>query len=62
LQDATRMYDLRLTLPVNLAGVPAVSVPVPRRDGPPASLQLIGAPGSEEVLLATALVVEQALR
>ena len=62
LQDATRMYDLRLTLPVNLAGVPAVSVPVPRRDGPPASLQLVGAPGSEEVLLATALVVEQALR
>ena len=61
LEDATRMYDLRLTLPINLAGVPAVSIPVPRRDGPPASLQLVGAPGSEEVLLATALAVEQAL-
>lgn len=52
LDDPTRMYDLRLTLPVNLAGVPALALPVPRRDGPPASLQLVGR--SEEVLLATA--------
>lgn len=57
-----RMYDLRLTLPVNLAGLPAVVLPVPRRDGPPASLQLVGRPGSEEVLLATALVLEAAAR
>ena len=53
LVDPLRMYDLRLTLPVNLAGLPALAMPVPRRDGPPASLQLIGR--SEEVLLATAL-------
>ena len=59
LDEAPRMYDLRLTLPVNLAGVPAVSVPVPRRDGPPASLQLVGPPGSEEVLLATALALQE---
>jgi amidase len=52
LDDPTTMYDLRLTLPVNLAGVPALALPVPRRDGPPASLQLVGR--SEEVLLATA--------
>jgi amidase len=55
LDDPVRMYDLRLTLPVNLAGVPALAMPVPRRDGPPASLQLIGR--SEEVLIATALAL-----
>ena len=55
LDDNGRMYQLRLTLPVNLAGLPAVCFPVPRRDGPPASLQLIGRSGSEEILLATAL-------
>ena len=57
-----QMYLVRLTLPVNLAGVPALSMPVPRRDGPPASLQLIGRPGAEETLLATALVLEAGLR
>jgi amidase len=56
-----RMYGLRLTLPVNLAGLPAVALPVPRRDGPPASLQLVGRPGAEEVLLATALELELSL-
>ncbi|MFN2537595.1 MAG: amidase [Mycobacteriales bacterium] len=53
LSDATQMSRLRLTTAVNLAGVPALAMPVPRRDGPPASLQLVGR--SEEVLLATAL-------
>jgi len=53
-----RMYALRLTLPVNFAGLPALVLPVPRRDGPPASLQLIGRPGSEEMLVATALELE----
>lgn len=57
LDDPLRMYDRRLTLPVNLAGVPALAMPVPRRDGPPASLQLVGRPGSEELLLATALAL-----
>lgn len=61
LDDPHRMYVLRLTLPVNLAGLPAVALPVPRRDGPPASLQLVGRPGSEELLLATALELESAL-
>lgn len=53
LAEPDRMYELRLTLPVNLAGLPALAMPVPRRDGPPACLQLVGR--SEEVLLATAL-------
>ncbi len=56
--DPDRMYPLRLTLPVNLAGLPAVAMPVARRDGPPASLQLVGRPGAEEMLLATALSLE----
>ena len=62
LSEPERLYDHRLTLPINLAGLPAVVVPVPNRDGPPASLQLVGPAGSEEVLLATAQVVESALR
>ena len=62
LEDPERMYTVRLTLPVNLAGVPAVSMPVPRRDGPPASLQLIGRRGSEEMLLATALALESTVQ
>lgn len=57
LDDPERMYALRLTLPVNLAGLPAVALPVPRRDGPPASLQLVGRRGCEEMLLATALAL-----
>lgn len=57
LSEADSMYRLRLTLPVNLAGLPAVAMPVSRRDGPPASLQLVGRRGSEEMLLATALAL-----
>jgi amidase len=52
-----------LTMPVNLAGLPALALPVP--DGPaglPASLQLIGPPGSEERLIALGRLVEAALR
>ncbi len=57
LAEPERMYALRLTLPVNLAGLPALTLPVPRRDGPPASVQLVGRAGSEELLLATALAL-----
>lgn len=43
---------------VNLAGLPALALPVPS-DGPlPASLQLIGPSGSEERILAAGAVVE----
>ena len=57
LDEAVRMYDLRATLPVNLAGLPAVSIPLPGR-ALPVSLQLVGPAGSEERLLAAAAVVE----
>ncbi len=62
LADPGQMGPLRLTLPVNLAGLPAVAIPVPRRDGPPASLQLVGRRGSEEMLLATAAALEASMR
>lgn len=52
-----------LTAPVNLAGFPAISIPVPcaERDRPPAGLQLIGLPGTEELLCAVAARVEAAV-
>ena len=48
-----------LTAPVNLADLPALSLPVPARDGVIASLQVIGV--SEERVLAFGKVVEAAL-
>jgi amidase len=51
----------RLTAPVNLAGLPALALPIPAPGSAlPASLQLIGPPGSEELLLATGAVLEAA--
>jgi amidase len=48
--------------PWNLAGVPAMSVPAGiRSDGLPAAVQLVGAPGSEALLLAVAAQLEAAL-
>ena len=51
----------RCTLPVNLAGVPALSMPVPTSGRLPASLQLVGPDGGEEKLLAAGAVVEAAI-
>lgn len=48
------------TVPVNLAGLPAVALPIPGDDQFPASLQVIGPAGSEESLLAVAALLEQA--
>lgn len=62
LADAGRMAALRLTGPVNLAGVPALALPVPSPGRFPASLQLVGPAGSEDLLLATGAVVESARR
>jgi amidase len=50
----------RFTAPVNLAGLPALSLPVPAAGRLPASLQLIGPPGSEDLLLATGAALEAA--
>jgi amidase len=51
-----------LTMPANLAGLPALALPVPGGPaGLSASLQLIGPPGSEEDLLALGRLVEAAV-
>lgn len=60
LEDASRMYSIRQAHPVNFAGVPALALPAPSTGALPASMQLIGPSGSEELLLATGLVLEAA--
>jgi amidase len=60
-ERASDLLEARCTLPVNLAGVPALSLPVPARGPLPASIQLVSAPGSEEFLLAAGAYVEAAL-
>jgi amidase len=49
------------TGPFNLAGVPALSLPVPAGRTLPASLQLVGPHHSEDLLLATGAIVEAAV-
>lgn len=49
-----------LTAPVNLAGLPALALPVPAEHSLPASLQLVGPTGGEETLLAIGALVEDA--
>jgi amidase len=52
-----------LTMPANMAGLPALALPVPGGPaGLPASLQLIGPPGGEEQLVALGRVIEAAVR
>jgi amidase len=60
LADTRGVHFTAFTNPVNLAGFPAVALPVPSTHRLPASLQLIGPPGSEALLLATAAIVEAA--
>jgi amidase len=55
------LHFTAFTNPVNLAGFPALALPVPSGHSLPASLQLIGAPGSEELLLATGAIIEAAV-
>ncbi|MET8912601.1 amidase [Micromonospora sp. NPDC004551] len=52
----------KLTAPFNLAGVPAISMPIPSPGLPvPASLQLVGPMRGEDLLCATGLWIERAL-
>jgi len=51
-----------VTSAVNLAGVPALALPVPSGGPLPASIQLIGPAGAEDRLLAAGAALEQAAR
>jgi amidase len=59
--DPDELLVARCTLPVNLAGVPALALPVPSRGPVPASLQLVGPAGCEERLLAAGQTAENAV-
>ena len=61
LDDASQLLAARATMPVNLAGVPALVLPVPAGGRLPASLQLISAWGTEEFLLAAGAAAEAAV-
>jgi amidase len=60
LEDASRLTEIRYVAPFNLAGTPALSLPVATEHGLPASLQLAGPAMSEELLVATGTLVEAA--
>jgi amidase len=62
LDAASRPGYLALTRPVNLAGFPALALPVPTGRRLPASLQLTGGPNAEALLLATGAMIEAAKR
>jgi aspartyl-tRNA(Asn)/glutamyl-tRNA(Gln) amidotransferase subunit A len=60
MDDPVKMYLSDIcTLPVNIAGIPAVSVPAGFVDGLPVGLQAIGRPLGEETLLRIAFAYEQ---
>ena len=62
LDKSREMLRIRgLTSPVNLAGLPALALPVPSGGPLPASIQLIGPAGGEESLLAAGAVLEAAV-
>jgi amidase len=62
LGNAREMLRIRgLTSPVNLAGLPALALPVPTGGPLPASVQLIGPAGGEDRLLAAGAILEHAV-
>ena len=51
--------SLRFTVPLNVIGAPALTMPAGAVDGLPISIQLAGLPGSESLLLAVAHAYQQ---
>ncbi len=61
LEDPVQMYlSDACTLPVSIAGIPAISIPGGFADNLPVGMQIIGKPFSEETLLRIAFAYEQA--
>jgi amidase len=60
LAEAEQHDFAQFTAPVNLAGLPALALPVPSAHRLPASIQLIGPAKGEERLLATGALIESA--
>jgi aspartyl-tRNA(Asn)/glutamyl-tRNA(Gln) amidotransferase subunit A len=59
--DPLQMYLSDVcTLPVNIAGIPGISVPAGFVDGLPVGMQVLGKPFSEEMVLRVAFAYEQA--
>jgi len=59
--DPLQMYLSDVcTLPINIAGLPAISIPAGFADGLPIGMQIIGKPFSEETLLKIAYAFQQA--
>jgi aspartyl-tRNA(Asn)/glutamyl-tRNA(Gln) amidotransferase subunit A len=56
---AMKLADV-CTLPINMAGIPAISLPCGFVDGLPVGLQIIGKPFAEETLFRAAFAYEQA--
>lgn len=61
LEEAQGPRYTLLTNPVNLAGLPALSLPAASSAAMPGSVQLVGPAGSEGLLLSTGLAIEHAL-
>ena len=60
---AWRERLIRFTYPFNLLGWPALALPAgPAEDGLPSSVQLVGRPGEDALVLAAGLALEEALR
>jgi len=61
LEDPMQMYLSDVcTLPINIAGIPAISIPAGFADNLPIGIQIMGKPFSEETLLHIAFAYEQA--
>jgi Asp-tRNA(Asn)/Glu-tRNA(Gln) amidotransferase A subunit family amidase len=59
---ALREAVIRLTFPISALGWPALALPCgPAENGLPASLQLVGRPGQDSVVLAAGVLLERAL-
>jgi aspartyl-tRNA(Asn)/glutamyl-tRNA(Gln) amidotransferase subunit A len=61
-EPAVRKRMLQFTYPWNAIGAPALALPCgPAEDGLPASIQLVGRPGDDEIVLAAGRLLERAL-